>query len=149
MGKPKTVVARMATLGHEMECEDVVASTIEFENGALGKLTSTKCAYPGFELRLEVSDSGGSMRIVNNEIEAAHVTDAVEFDATPVEISGETSSQPAHYFGSHMHWRQLSDFTHAILEGRSPIITSEDGRNTLQLVLAAYEAARTGKTVHL
>jgi len=146
MGKPKSVVARMATLGHKMECEDIVTSTIEFENGALGSLTATTCAYPGFETRLEVYGTGGSVRVVNNELEIARFTDCCEYTAGSTDIADTGSSHPT-ALGTDLHRQQMSDFTHAILEGRSPKITAEDGRNALQLVLAVYEAARTGEVV--
>jgi predicted dehydrogenase len=148
MGKPKTVVARMATLGHKMECEDVVTSMIEFESGALGSLTATTCAYPGYETRLEVYGMGGSVRIVNNDIEIARFTDGSEYTAGVTDIADTGSSHPTNT-GIELHLRQLSDFIHAIKEGRSPEITAEDGRNALQLVLAVYESARAGEVVRL
>jgi predicted dehydrogenase len=148
MGKPKTVDARMATLGHKMECEDIVTSTIEFESGALGSLTATTCAYPGFETRLEVYGTEGSVRVVNNELEIARFTDGSEYTAGTTDIADTGSSHPT-ALGDYLHWLQVSDFTSAIIEGRSPAITAEDGRAALELVLAVYESSRTGKTVRL
>ncbi len=147
MGKPKTVTARMGTLGHErIEVEDVVTSTIEFENGALGTLTATTCAYPGFETRLEVYGTEGSVRIVNNELEIARFTDGSEYTSGAVNIADTGSSHPT-ALGSYLHSLQVKDFTLAILEGRQPEITAQDGRDALELVLAVYEAARTGGVV--
>ncbi len=153
MGRPKSVVARMATLGHErIEVEDIVTATIEFESGALGTLTSTTCAYPGFETRLEIYGTDGSVRIVNNELEIARFTDGSEYDASSFgegvapDIADTGSSHPR-ALGTYLHWRQFDDFTRAILENRPPKITAQDGRAALELVLAVYQSARTGEAV--
>jgi UDP-N-acetyl-2-amino-2-deoxyglucuronate dehydrogenase len=147
MGKPKRVVANMATLGHKrIEVEDIVSSTIEFENGAIGSLTATTCAYPGFETRIEVYGSEGSVRIVNNELEIARFSDGSEFTSGSTDIADTGSSHPTS-LGTYLHYTQMKDFTEAIIGGYEPQITAEDGRAALELVLAVYEAARTGEPV--
>jgi predicted dehydrogenase len=45
------------------------------------------------------------------------------------------------------HTRLLGDFVAAITEGRAPLIPGAEGRRSLAVALAIYEAARTGKTV--
>ncbi len=146
MGKPKSVVARMGTLAHKMECEDIVTATIEWESGALGSLTATTASYPGFETRLEVYGTGGSVRVVNNELEIARFTDGSEYFSDSVNIADTGSSHPT-ALGTYLHWLQLKDFTESILENREPQITAQDGRNALELVIGIYTAAKTGKTV--
>jgi len=47
------------------------------------------------------------------------------------------------------HTRQYRDLVAAIREGRPPAITAEDGRRAVQVVLAAHESGRTGRTVML
>src|SRR6185295_4555147 len=45
------------------------------------------------------------------------------------------------------HTRLLEDFVAAIREGRDPVAPGREGRRSLALVLAVYEAARTGQSV--
>jgi 1,5-anhydro-D-fructose reductase (1,5-anhydro-D-mannitol-forming) len=43
----------------------------------------------------------------------------------------------------------LEEFIAAIGEGRTPLVTGEDGYASLRIVVAAYESVRTGRAVHL
>jgi predicted dehydrogenase len=45
--------------------------------------------------------------------------------------------------------RQFLDFGDAITNKRRPVCAGEDGHRALQLVLGAYESARSGKKVQL
>jgi predicted dehydrogenase len=47
------------------------------------------------------------------------------------------------------HARILADFVAAAQEGRSPLVPGEEGRRSLALVLAVYDAARTGRAVRI
>jgi predicted dehydrogenase len=57
---------------------------------------------------------------------------------------GGSSSHDIWYIG---HQRNIADMVAAIQQGRPPAITGEEGRKALEIVLAVYESARTGKTV--
>jgi UDP-N-acetyl-2-amino-2-deoxyglucuronate dehydrogenase len=149
MGKPKSVTARMNTLGHErIDVEDIVSATIEFENGAIGSLVATTCAYPGYELRLEIYGTLGSARLVNGAIESARFVDGGEYGAGSDLAQASGSADPT-LASANEHQLQLSDYTRAILEGRDPEITATDGRNALELVLAVYDSARARQAVNL
>ena len=47
------------------------------------------------------------------------------------------------------HIRQYRDIVEAIRTGRPPAITGEDGRNAVEIVLAAVEASEARRTVTL
>ncbi|MBQ3478725.1 MAG: gfo/Idh/MocA family oxidoreductase, partial [Clostridia bacterium] len=53
------------------------------------------------------------------------------------------SVDSTHYF----HIQQINDFLSAILEGRKPLITLEDGRRTVELITAIYRSNRDKKPV--
>ena len=53
------------------------------------------------------------------------------------------SIDSTHYF----HIQQINDFLSAILEGRKPLITLEDGRRTVELITGIYRSNRDGKPV--
>ncbi len=46
------------------------------------------------------------------------------------------------------HRRLIADMVAAIREKRQPVVHGEEGRRSLALALAIYEAARTGQRVH-
>jgi predicted dehydrogenase len=61
--------------------------------------------------------------------------------------------QPANYmwdnWGSDANQALMTEFVAAIREDRQPLVTGEDGYRALEVVLAAYESAASGKVVYL
>jgi UDP-N-acetyl-2-amino-2-deoxyglucuronate dehydrogenase len=47
------------------------------------------------------------------------------------------------------HQRQFEDFVTALSAGRAPMVDGREGRKAVELILAIYRSARTGKTVRL
>jgi predicted dehydrogenase len=47
------------------------------------------------------------------------------------------------------HAAQLADLLAAVEEGREPAVGGQAGRDTLEIVCAVYESARTGRTIRL
>lgn len=149
MGPVKSLSARAATLGHaRIEVEDVVTACLEFESGAIGTLTATTCAWPGFATTLEVYGTEGSVQIADNELVKAvfvsgetHAADASKADASAGGAGDPTA------ISNQGHTAQFRDFLGAIREGRDPWITGEMGRDALELVVGVYKSARTGKAV--
>jgi len=47
----------------------------------------------------------------------------------------------------YFHQLQIQDFLQAILEKRSPAVTGEDGRRTVELFTAIYRATREKKAI--
>src|SRR2546426_5532612 len=69
MGDVVDVCARAGTLAHAIEVEDCLAATLRFASGALGTITATTAAAPGFPHRVEVYGTAGGV-----QIEGEHVT---------------------------------------------------------------------------
>ena len=49
----------------------------------------------------------------------------------------------------HGHVVQLQDFVDSIREDRKPMVTGEDARPAVEIILAVYQSARTGQPVRL
>jgi UDP-N-acetyl-2-amino-2-deoxyglucuronate dehydrogenase len=145
MGNPKTVTARAATLAHAIEVEDVVTASVEFESGAIGTLTATTCAYPGYSTTLDVYGTEGAVRIADNELVSARFLNGESYDGDT--ISKAAGAGNATSIGYYLHTCQYRDFLQSIREKRSPWITPEIGRDALELVLGVYQSARTGEPV--
>jgi predicted dehydrogenase len=148
MGDVAEVEARLDTLDHAIEVEDCVAATLRFANGALGSIAATTAASPGFPHRVEVYGSMGGLQIEGEQIvrwegggserhtgEASGALQAAGAGATPTGISAVG------------HVRIMRDFVAAIREGRPPLVGGDEGRRSLALVQAVYQAARTRQAV--
>lgn len=148
-GPVEEVTAYCGTLAHErIEVEDVAAAILRFKSGALGMLEGNTTAYPGFQQRLDVYGSDGSVIIENDKIREWRFKD---------EAGGKTGEAKAEAgagagsaaIASSLHQRQIEDVVSAILEGRAPAITGRDAREPLAVILAVYESGRSGKAVRV
>ncbi len=45
------------------------------------------------------------------------------------------------------HAAQLTDFAHAIVEGREPLVDGREGRKAVEVILAIYQSAASGRTI--
>jgi UDP-N-acetyl-2-amino-2-deoxyglucuronate dehydrogenase len=150
-GPVGSVAAHVATRTHNMEAEDTASVSLKFLNGALGAVAATTSATPEFSPELRIYGDEGHVRIVGEV--------AVEWEvpghATPAPASAEET--PAATVSSTATWgttaagyvRQYRDFLIAIRTGRQPAVNGDDGRNAVEIVTAAYESSRTGRSVHL
>jgi predicted dehydrogenase len=147
MGPVAELHGYCATRAHtRIEVEDVAVAAVKFRSGALGLLEGTTSAYPGFCARLDIYGSEGSAVIENDQMTGWHMKNG---DPRPVEVEatgfiGGTSSKD---FWLHSHRRQIADVISAIQEDRQPLVSGEEGRKALEIVLAVYESSRTGKTI--
>jgi predicted dehydrogenase len=147
MGPVEEIHAYTAIRAHErIEVEDIAVAAIKFKSGALGLLEGNTAAYPGFVARLDVYGTNGSVIIENDQITKWELRSE---DCCPVEpestgfIGGSSSKDIWHL----SHKRQIADMIAAIRENREPLVNGIEGRKPLEIVLAVYESARTGKTV--
>jgi predicted dehydrogenase len=63
--------------------------------------------------------------------------------------SDETGAHTYEYWGDNIDLEMVSSFAKSVLENTDVPVTGEDGVKALQVALAAYESAKTGKTVDL
>jgi predicted dehydrogenase len=143
MGDVKRVVAFEETLGHELQVEDTLTAALRFANGALGTITATTCAAPGFPHRVEVYGTRGGIqiegdRIIRWECDVPNPFKMSEID-TPIEAGAGASATGISAEG---HGRVVQDFVQAIREGREPLISGPEGRRSVATVLSVYEAGR-------
>ena len=152
IGGPVTSVAgSVATLGHEMEAEDTAAVSLRFENGSLGSIVMTTCAEPVFDSELRIYGDAGHIRIVGEEaVEwpgnldvAVSAPSPTAGDATPISDAKTWGTSASTYVP------QYADLVGAILDGRPPAVTGEDGRDAVAIITAAYEASRTRRAVEV
>jgi UDP-N-acetyl-2-amino-2-deoxyglucuronate dehydrogenase len=155
MGPAVEVMGHTATLAHErIEVEDVATATVRFASGALGVIEATTAGYPGSLKKIELTGSAGTAileeeDIIKWEFAEAHPDD----EALRSEMLGRTktgggAADPA-AIGHHAHAALFRDMLEAIRDNRPPAIDGVEGRRSVELILAIYESAKTGKKVTL
>ncbi|MGL4942962.1 MAG: Gfo/Idh/MocA family protein [Thermoguttaceae bacterium] len=155
MGDVRRVQASTALLAHErIAVEDTAVATLEFANGALGVIEASTASYPGYLKRVEISGSHGSAVLEEEDIvKWDFLTDLPEDVAIRTHMSSRKSggggaADPA-AIGHHGHTLLFRDVIDAIKDKRSPQVDGFEGRRSVDVIAAIYEAAKTGSAVVL
>ncbi len=155
MGPVDQLSAHTATLAHDrIEVEDAATASIRFQNGALGSIEATTAAFPGALKKIEIYGSTGAAVIEDEAIktwEFAKMTAADRKIAAKYASANETgggASDPS-AIGHAAHAMQFRDFFKAIKTGSQPLVDGHEGRRSVEIILAIYRAAETGKSITL
>jgi len=156
MGPVDSVFARFSTAAHDIEVEDIVVAALRFRSGALGCLEASTAVYPGLLERLEVTGTGGTVIVEAGSLKVCELKDEkgetspyggkLYSAALPGPETGSADPAAISHYG---HRQQIREFLAAIGAGREPMLSGDEGRKPLEIILAAYESARTGHDVHL
>ena len=155
MGDVAEVCGFTGTLGHErIEVEDTGVACVKFVSGALGVIEATTSAWPGLLKKTEIHGTLGSVIVEQDDIllwkfepETPADQQIREQFAQKVGGSGGASNPAAISFLGHQ--RQLEDLLQAIRTGGKPFVDGAEGRKSVEIILAIYESARTGKAIKL
>ena len=140
-GKPREVSSFVRTTPiHLMETEDLVTAAFSFENGAIGTLNATTCAFPGLPDRVELIGTKGTAVLTGDRLHAAFM------DGTSVTAGGENSGSGAGAdpmaFGHDMHRALLSNFADAVCDGAPLRAKGEDALDAHRFIEAILAAGR-------
>ncbi|MGE7368530.1 Gfo/Idh/MocA family protein [Neorhizobium sp. NPDC001467] len=130
---------------HRMETEDLVHAVLRFENGAIGSLSATTAAYPGYPDEIEILGTRGSARL-GSENGLIMLMDGRRIELTDSTEAGGTGADPM-AFSHHNHLALHEAFIDAIAEGRDPPASGEDALKAHRLISAILRAAAGGGTV--
>jgi predicted dehydrogenase len=132
---------------HDIQAEDTCVATLEFANGAVGVLQATTAAYPGYPRRVEITGSEGTVGLETDRITHADLRApvAAEEQIEPADQNASANSPVVSDVRGHQ--RIIQDFIDSIETGRSPVCDGEEGRRSLALVEAIYQAARSRDAV--
>lgn len=146
-GPVSSVYGRVATQTHRMEAEDIGLAVVRFQNGTLGTIMSSTSIVPGFPASLNLYGERGSIKLSGTTF--VHWTvpgyDKPDLEAASAK-SGVTDPRNIDY---RFHQAQLAQLIDAIEQGKTPMVTGEDGRRSVQLIEAIYHSSRSGYALNL
>jgi UDP-N-acetyl-2-amino-2-deoxyglucuronate dehydrogenase len=155
MGPVDRVFARCTTAAHDIEVEDIAAAVLAFRSGAVGVLEASTAVFPGLPERLEVTGTRGTLIVEAGRLIVRQLKDE-QGETSPygTKLAREAGGQPGAAaepaaMSHDRHRQQLADFLAALDEGREPPLSGEEARRPLEIILAVYESARTGREVTL
>jgi len=149
MGPVQSVQAYTATLAHRMEAEDVGVAVLRFASGALGTVEGSTLAWPqNLEGSVAIFGERGSVEVGGtalNRITLWKVDGQLEQES---EILTSQRVDPPSVYG-YSHREVIRNFAQAVMDDKEPGTPGAEARKSLELVLAIYQAARTGVEVKL
>jgi len=150
MGEPESVWAKVSTVGHNIEVEDLAVAVVKFRNGALGVIQASTAAYPGLPTRLEIHGLKGTVIVEGDEVKFMKLAEEAPSLKPPVKrTEGLKSWERPEAVPIENHKRLLRDFVNAVLEDRKPRVDGYEGRRSLEIIRAIYRSSATGEVVSL
>jgi predicted dehydrogenase len=148
MGDVEEVSSYHATRVRDIEAEDTSVSVMRFKNGALGVLEAAVTIYPkNLEESLSIFGEKGTA-IVGGP--TANWIKQWKFEGISDEEAQNTVQRVEQDpFGIPGHQCIVQDMTDAIKEDRDPVVSGEEGRKVLSLVIACQQSAETGQPVRM
>jgi len=149
-GEPVEVMAYTDRLKHDyIEAEDLGLAVVKFANGTYGIIEGTTNVYPrNLEETLYLFGEKGTVKAGGsavNRIEEWCFSDALD-DAA--QVKAEFAEDPPNVYGFG-HSRIYADMIHAIEYDHEPLVTAQEGKNALEMILAIYQSAAEGRPVAL
>ncbi|NQT89158.1 Gfo/Idh/MocA family oxidoreductase [bacterium] len=155
MGPVDTVTAHAAPLVRDIPVEDTAVAILRFQCGAYGVLEGTTSVTPAMSCRTEIHGEKGTLIFTDRGLDkyaVATKTAGIAKDrklAVPDDSPGKTIADDPKAVGVRGHMLQVKDMAQAILGDRAPMVPGEEARKAVELILAIYKSARTGRAVKL
>ncbi len=147
IGDVAKVQARTATVLQQMECEDTALAILEFANGAFGSLQVTTAEYPGYERRVEITGTEGTVVLEGDRIVAADLRHKREGLLSPPPASAGVGERATSAVVNDIsgHRAAIENFIRAVRSGGPLNCDGREGRRSLELVERIYKAAEDAK----
>ncbi len=145
---PVESIQAMTSTTRDIEAEDTGVLNIKWRNGALGSMAVTMLTYPkNLEGSITILGENGTVRIGGmavNVIQEWSFAEPRDYDADIEQANYETTS--VYGFGHPLYYKNVADVMQGLAE---PETDGREGLKSLELLVAAYRAARDGTKVSL
>lgn len=121
---------------------DTALVTLHYANGAIGSIDNSRQAVYGYDQRVEVFGSQGSVIVTNRTPDNAIYSDA----------NGVQAAKPLYFFlerYTQAFITEMNEFIACILEDKMPSVSGMDGRIPVVMGLAAWKSYREHRPVKL
>ena len=144
------VVGMTDRLKHDyIEAEDLGIALVRFKNGSYGIIEGTTNVYPkNLEETLYIFGEKGTVKAGGEAVNIIEEWRFSDYLDEPEAVKAECHENPPNVYGFG-HSKLYKDVIAAVLEDRTPYVDAEAGKRALELVLAIYLSAQTGKAVKL
>jgi UDP-N-acetyl-2-amino-2-deoxyglucuronate dehydrogenase len=132
-----------------IEAEDLGLALIKFSNGSYGLIEGTNNIYPkNLEETLYIFGEKGTVKAGGQSVNIIEEWKFADILDDPEEVKEKHHENPPNVYGFG-HAPLFTDVIDAIKHNREPLVTAEDGKRALELVLAIYQSAKEGRPIKL
>ena len=140
-----------------IEVEDTALAILRFKNGGVGNIIVSNSQKPGIYGKVHIHGSNGASVGVQTDGGAMFIAGMTSILEPPVNdlwsVAGEENKlkdwikEDSDFFNSvnsmeYYHRLQIEDFIEALIDGRKPMVTGEEGRVTVEIFTAIYRSQR-------
>jgi predicted dehydrogenase len=166
MGPIEEISGYWGTLNHpSIEVDDTAVAVVRFRGGALGSIIASVSQKPGIYTKVHIHGSNGASVGVETDHGATFVAGVssgvpdpplndlwtipgeedllARFEAEDRALAAQRDVM------RYYHALQIEDFLNAIVGGREPAVSGEDGRIVVEMTQAIYRSQREGHSVRL
>jgi len=145
---PIDKVQSMMSTTRDIEVEDTGVLNVKWRNGALGSMSVTMLTYPkNLEGSITILGEKGTVRVGGvavNDIQIWDFDETKDYDEQIQQVNYETTS--VYGFGHPLYYKNVVD----VMRGNAePETDGREGLKSLEVLIAAYQSARDGKTISL
>jgi len=145
---PIDKVQSMMSTTRDIEVEDTGVLNVKWRNGALGSMSVTMLTYPkNLEGSITILGEKGTVRVGGvavNDIQIWDFDEPEDYDEQIQQANYETTS--VYGFGHPLYYKNVVD----VMRGNAePETDGREGLKSLEVLIAAYQSARDGKTISL
>ncbi len=130
-----------------IEAEDLGLALVKFRNGAYGVVEGTTNVYPrNLEETLYLFGEKGTVKAGGEAVNIIEEWRFSDYLDDPDRVRQECSEIPPNVYGFG-HTKLYADVVDALKCDREPLVDARAGKRALELVLAIYKSAATGRKV--
>lgn len=147
-GPVESVQAMTATLAREIEVEDTASVNIKYRSGALGNMAVTMLTYPkNLEGSITLLGEKGTVKIGGIALNEVHQWEFESYPMTFDDVSQSQYDTDSVYGNGHVpYYENVAD---VLLNDADMATCGREGLRSLELLIAMYLSARSGRTEYL
>ena len=151
MGGVLTVFGQTDTLSHQrLEGEDNAVAVLRYKNKAIGVIEGSTSVLPAQARKIEIHGTKGTALLEGDDVIVRLGDKAVKPPfAEQKEKVPSGSSSPLAGFSIEPHKDQFEAIARAISQDQDPPVAACNGLDSLAIVLAVYQSAKTGQVIDL
>lgn len=145
-----------------IEVEDTALAILKFKNGGVGNIIVSNAQKPGIYGKVHIHGDNGASVGVQTDGGAMFIAGMTSILEPPVNdlwtVPGEEDrlrewvKEDSDLFNGinsmeHYHRLQIEDFIEALINGKKPMVTGDEGRITVEIFTAIYRSQRDSKPV--